>query len=112
MKKLIPVALVFAAALCAGAGAPAAQKIGTSVSDQAVAYALFSIHNPTAQAISYEVRWRNGAWEMVRIWRGDTWEHWSKLDAKGQIRMQSSSIFAVERKSMHAIRILCKRSEP
>lgn len=85
MKKPSPtIVVVFAAALGAGAAAPAQEKIGTSVSDQAVAYATFTIHNPTTQAISYDVRWGNGPWQPFRVQRGETYKHWYKLNAKGE----------------------------
>jgi hypothetical protein len=85
MQKPGPtIAVLFAGALGVGTAAPAQEKTGTSVSDQAVVYAMFEIHNPTAHAISYEVRWGNGAWKPVRIMRGESYEHSYKLNAKGE----------------------------
>lgn len=87
MKRLIStVALAFAAILWAGAAAPsrAGEKTGTSVSDQAVAYAAFSIENPTTHRIFYDVKWGNGAWKPTRILPGETYEHKYKLNAKGE----------------------------
>jgi hypothetical protein len=87
VKKLIPaVALGLAAALWAGTAPPAGagEKTGTSVSDQAVAYAQFSIDNPTADPISYRVKWGNGEWKPVKILPGETYEHSYKLNARGE----------------------------
>jgi len=88
MRKLIPtVALALAAALWAGAAPPvrgAGEKIGKSVSDQAVAYAMFAIRNPTKHSITYEVKWGKGAWKSVRIRPGESYEHSYKLSAKGE----------------------------
>src|SRR5262245_33851028 len=87
VKKLIPAVALGLAALLAGA-APVArgaqEKTGTSVSDLPVAYAMFSIHNPTADPISYRVKWGNGEWKPVKILPGETYEHSYKLNAKGE----------------------------
>ena len=85
MKKLIPaVALGLVAALWTGAAPPAQaqEKTGTSVSDEAVVYAMFSIHNPTADPISYSVKCGNGEWKPVKILSGKTFDHSYKLNAK------------------------------
>jgi hypothetical protein len=90
MKKLIPtVALVFAAALWAGAAPPvrgAGALIGSkSVNNQAGVYAMFAIHNPTKHTITYEVKWGNGGWERpVRLQPGTNYRHWCKLNDKGE----------------------------
>src|SRR5262249_38497138 len=86
VKKLIPaVALILAAALWARASPPArgaGEKIGTPVSDQPVTSAMFSIHNPTADPIYYQVKWGKGEWKEVKILPGETYEHSYKLNAK------------------------------
>jgi hypothetical protein len=87
MRKLISaIALGLVAALWAGAAAPARaqEKTGTSVSDLPVAYAEFSIHNPTADPITYRVKWGNGDWKPTKILPGETYEHSYKLNAKGE----------------------------
>jgi hypothetical protein len=86
MKKLIPAVALGLATFLVGAAPPAqgAEKIGTSVSDQAVAYAMFSVHNPSTRTISYEVQWGKGAWKSIRILPGETYDHSYKLNAKGE----------------------------
>lgn len=85
MKALIP-AVVLGFAVWAGAPPPAAadEKVGTSVSHEAVTSARFTIRNPTADAISYRVKWGDGKWKPVKIPPGKTYEHSYRLNEKGE----------------------------
>jgi len=85
MKKLIPIlGPVLAVALWEGTAALAQERIGTSTSDEAVAYASFSIRNSTADPIPYRVKWGNGAWKPVKINPGETYTHSYRINAKGE----------------------------
>ena len=87
MRKLVSAAAFGVAATlmaCAAPPALAQEKTGTSVSDLPVSYAMFSVHNPTKNPITYQVKWGSGAWDSTKILPGETYEHSYKLNAKGE----------------------------
>ena len=58
----------------------AAEKVGTSTADAPNLQGEFVVHNPTANAIHYQVKWGTGGeWKSFTVKPGFEYRHWYPL---------------------------------
>jgi hypothetical protein len=76
---------LLAAALLTAALSPvtaADEKVGTSTADAATLQGEFVVHNTTATAIHYQVKWgQKGEWKSFTVKPGFEYRHWHPLKA-------------------------------